>query len=117
MSPANILVTGASGYIGGNVLAQWKEAGLPPHGTAYALVRSDKHASDVESLGFSPIRFDPFDSASVEEAIVENKISIVFWLVDALHSDAQLLFIDALAKVKAKEGAEVHFIHVGKFAS
>lgn len=113
MSRANILITGALGYLGGNILAWWEEASLPSNRTAYALVRSDKQASAVGCLGFLPIRFDAFDPASVEKAVFENNISIVIWLIDALNSDAQPLVIDALAKVKEKIGGNVHFIHVG----
>lgn len=112
MSSANILITGASGYLGSNILAQWTEAVLPRYGTAYALVRSDKNAADVESQGFKSIRFDAFSQDQVEDAITKNNISIVVWLVDAFKADAQKLFIDALAKVKKATGNDVHFIHV-----
>jgi thioester reductase-like protein len=37
----NILITGASGYLGGTLLACWKSAQIPPHGTLYALVRGE----------------------------------------------------------------------------
>jgi thioester reductase-like protein len=36
----NILLTGASGYLGGSLLAHWASASLPAHGTLYALVRT-----------------------------------------------------------------------------
>lgn len=71
-TPANILITGASGYLGGNILAQLPEANLRRYGTVYALVRSEKHASAVREMGFSPLQFDVDDAAALEANVVQN---------------------------------------------
>jgi hypothetical protein len=107
-----ILLTGASGYLGGTLLARWKTANLPPHEKLYALVRTDDQGKAVKSYGAEPLSFNVKDEASTREAIVGNKINVVFFLIDAMKSDSQVLLIKALAEVKKLTGLEVHFLHV-----
>ena len=108
----NILITGASGYLGGTVVAQLPSTNFPPHGKIYALVRNEAQAEAVKRYGLDPLIFDSYDQAAVEENIVRHKISVVFWLIDAMKSDAQQHFIKALAKVKEQVGGDVHLLHV-----
>lgn len=107
----NILITGASGYLGGTILARWDKANLPSYQTLYALVRTDEQAAAVKKYGAKPIFFDIKDEASVRTAIVENEISVVYFLVDAMSSVSQLPMIKALAEVRKKTGKDVHFLH------
>ncbi|CAM1506205.1 Fc.00g058460.m01.CDS01 [Cosmosporella sp. VM-42] len=107
----NILITGASGYLGGTFVAQLAGANLPSHGKIYALVRNDTQGEAVKKYGLDPLTFDSYDQAAVEENVVCHKISVVVWLIDAMKSDAQDHFIKALAKVKEQTGGEVHFLH------
>ncbi|KAH8703413.1 hypothetical protein BGW36DRAFT_393760 [Talaromyces proteolyticus] len=109
----NILVTGASGYLGGTLLARWKSANLPPYGKLYALVRSDQQAEAVKQYGAEPLEFDLNDKEELRNGIVGNEISIIFWLIDSFSDKHQPPLIEALAEVKAKTGREVHFIHTG----
>lgn len=46
--PPNILITGGSGYLGGTILARWKEAGLSGYGKLYSLVRTDAQAQATQ---------------------------------------------------------------------
>lgn len=112
MSSHRVLITGASGYLGGTLLARWKGAGLPEHDKLYALVRTDAQAKAVEQYGAEPLTFDSRDEAAVHKAVVDNKITIVYYLIDAIRSEAQVNFIKALAEVKKATGQEVHFLHV-----
>ncbi|RSM07703.1 hypothetical protein CDV31_008483 [Fusarium ambrosium] len=107
----NILLTGASGYLGGDVLAGLSTTNLPPYGTLYALVRNPEQAKVVEQYGAKPLTFDVKDEASVRAAVLDNKITVVFFLIDAASSVSQELFIKALGEVKKKTGSEVHFLH------
>ncbi|EXJ68955.1 uncharacterized protein A1O5_07887 [Cladophialophora psammophila CBS 110553] len=106
-----ILVTGASGYLGGTLLARWLSFGLPPYDKLYALVRTDEQANAVKQYGAEPLKFDVKDETAVNEGVVSNRITIVLFLVDALHAESQAYFIRALAEVKKSLGTEVHFMH------
>lgn len=115
---ANILLTGASGYLGGSILAQLHNSGdgsteLPAHGTIYALVRSDAQAQAVQNYGAQPAAFDPASEAAVESFIMDHKVSIVIWFIDVVNVDRQILFIRALAKLRQQTGQDVHFLQVG----
>ncbi|KAL1855448.1 hypothetical protein Plec18170_004168 [Paecilomyces lecythidis] len=107
----SILLTGASGYLGGTIAARWQSANLPAYKNAYALVRTPRQAEGVKQYGFEPLTFDLTDEASVTKAIIEHEISIVYFLVDAFKPDSQVLIIKALAQVKQKTGRDVHFLH------
>ncbi|KIW92777.1 uncharacterized protein Z519_06626 [Cladophialophora bantiana CBS 173.52] len=109
-----ILITGASGYLGGTLLARWTQTSLPAYKRLFALVRSDEQATLVKKhFGgvAEPLQFDTKDGAAVREAVVTNHISIVYFLIDAMTADAQVHFIRALAEVKRSTGLDVHFLH------
>ncbi len=108
----NILLTGASGYLGGSLLAEWSSAKLPPHGKLYALIRSDVQAAAVQKLGAEAIWLDTSNAESVRQCIVEHQITVVLWLINALRSEGQLALIHALAEVKRATGRDVYLIHV-----
>ncbi|KIW29076.1 uncharacterized protein PV07_04919 [Cladophialophora immunda] len=109
-----ILITGASGYLGGTLLALWSQADLPPYKRMLALVRTDEQAATVkkEYGGVAePIIFDSKDEAAVRKAVVDNQITVVFFLIDAMRAESQGHFIRALAEVKGSTGLDVHFLH------
>ncbi|OMP88495.1 hypothetical protein BK809_0003252 [Diplodia seriata] len=110
--PQNILITGASGYLGGTLLARWSGAKLQGYDKLFALVRTDAQDEAVRKYGAQPLTFNSGDEAAVREAILANNINIVYYLIDALHADSQVLFIRALGELKKKTGQEVHFLHV-----
>ncbi|KAG8157859.1 hypothetical protein KVR01_012131 [Diaporthe batatas] len=112
MSSHRILITGGSGYLGGTLLARWKEAGLPAaYDKLYALVRTDTQAEAVKQYGAEPLAFNTLDEAAVRKAVVDLGITIVYYMIDALRSEAPMNFIKALAEVKRATGQEVHFLH------
>lgn len=114
MSSHRILLTGASGYLGGTLLARWKEAHLPPYDKLYALVRTDAQAEGVKQYGAEPLSFNVKDESQVLKTLLENKITVVYFLIDALNDEAQVYFIKALAEVKRTTGVNVHFLHVSE---
>ncbi|KAJ5737773.1 NAD(P)-binding protein [Penicillium malachiteum] len=108
----NILLTGGSGYIGGTLLARWKEAGLAEYGKLFSLVRTDAQAETTQDLyGVEPLRINLEDEEAVKKAIVSNKITVVLYLIDAYYFKHQIQFIKALAQAKKETGQEVHFIY------
>lgn len=109
----NILVTGASGYLGGTVLARWKEAGLKGYDSLFALVRKPKDAEAVKELyGANPITFDVTDANEVKGAITRHGITTVLFFLDAYNLKGQINFIQALAQVEKDTGEHVYFIYV-----
>ncbi|GLA93635.1 hypothetical protein AtubIFM57143_011235 [Aspergillus tubingensis] len=108
----NILITGASGYLGGTVLARWKNANLPPYGKLYALVRSADQGEQVQKLyGAEPLVLNVSDHETVTQAIIDKEITIVYYLIDAYSAKHQPAFIRGLGEVKKKTGKDVHFLH------
>ncbi|UKZ50415.1 hypothetical protein TrVGV298_004677 [Trichoderma virens] len=77
----NILLTGASGYLGGSILAQLRNSssdriGWPVHVTIYRLVRSDNQAQTVRDYGAEPAWFDPGDEVAIESFILDHEVQI-----------------------------------------
>lgn len=107
----SILITGASGYLGGSLLAQLHRTILPSHKTIYALVRSDEQAEQVKKHGAEPLKLSFADANAVIKTIVDANISIIFFLIDALNSTYQLPLIRALGELKKQTGQDVHFLH------
>lgn len=110
--PRNVLITGGSGYLGGSLLAELKKTDLPPHGTIYALVRSDDQAEKVKAHHNAiPIALDLEDQSLITAALLEKQISVVFHLISAVSADSQEKFVQGLGKVKEQLGVETHFLH------
>jgi uncharacterized protein YbjT (DUF2867 family) len=109
-----VLITGASGYIGGSLLHELKQNPVEPgsYDELYALVRTDEQASAVTQYGAKPLRFDTHDEQAVLDAVLTHEINIVFYLIDAFRSTGQENFIKALGKLGEKTGKTVHFLHV-----
>lgn len=103
-----ILITGGSGYLGGTLLARWKEAQLPSYAKLFALVRTDEQASAVKQYGAEPLTID-LQSSIIQSTILSHKITIVYHLIDAWGSHTED-FIKGLAQVKKETGQDVHFL-------
>ncbi|EFX03662.1 NAD dependent epimerase dehydratase family protein [Grosmannia clavigera kw1407] len=109
----NVLITGGSGYLGGSLLyylAKHRDQ-LPENTKLYALVRKPEQEEAVRAYGAEGLTFDAYDPAAVLTAVVGHDISVVFWLSDVMHPQAQLYFINALAEVRRKTGQDVHLLH------
>ncbi|KAJ7826053.1 hypothetical protein B0H14DRAFT_1277479 [Mycena olivaceomarginata] len=109
----NILITGASGYLGGTLLARLatvKER-FPAYGNLYALVRTEAQAESVKQYGAKPLTFDTRNGAEVRDNVVNLDIAVVYFLIDASNSEAQVNFIEALGEVGRRSGRAVHLLH------
>jgi nucleoside-diphosphate-sugar epimerase len=107
----NILITGASGYLGGSLLARWNQASLPPYQKLYALVRTDEQAKAVKELyGAESVQIDQSNESDIKQAIISRDISIIYWLISASEPRVPKIMIHALSEVKKHTGKDVHFI-------
>jgi hypothetical protein len=107
----SILITGASGYLGGSLLAQLAHANLPQYHKLYALVRSPEQAEAIKHYGAEPLFLNFKDEESIIKSIIDANITIIYFLIDARTSDFQVPLIKALGEVKKQTGQEVHFLH------
>lgn len=109
----NVLITGGSGYLGGSLLDLLsKDQPLPNRGTIYSLVRTEEQAKlTTASHGCTPVELDLTNEAEITHFLLGKEISVVFFLIDALNSDKQLVLIDALGVVGEKLGLRTHFLH------
>ena len=106
-----VLLTGVSGYLGGRLLARLDRAKLPKGCEIYALVRTQEQEESVRRYNAKPLLLDAGNVESLGKAIVKHEITIVFFLIDAMRSTAQLAMIRALSQVRQRTGRNVHFIH------
>ncbi|KAF0323271.1 nad dependent epimerase dehydratase family protein [Colletotrichum asianum] len=109
--PHNVLLTGASGYLGGSLFAALKSAGLSGYAKIYALVRSDAQTEAVQQYGAESLSVPLKDAKEVKDVIMQNKISVVFYLIDVFESTAQENLIKALGDLRQTTGQDVHFLH------
>ncbi|KAI8193652.1 hypothetical protein KHU50_012432 [Colletotrichum sp. SAR 10_65] len=109
--PHNVLLTGASGYLGGSLFAELKSYGLSGYDKIYALVRSDAQKEAVQQYGAEPLSVSSKDAKAVRDVVMQNKISVVFYLIDVFESTAQENLIKALGDLRQTTGQDVHFLH------
>lgn len=110
-----VLITGGSGYLGGTLLNRLATANLPAFDGLFALVRNESQAEAVKQYGAHPLTFSARDREAVQKAVLENQITIVYFLIDAFNVESQEYFIQALAELKKRTGQDVHFLHVRIF--
>ncbi|KAI8957598.1 NAD(P)-binding protein [Daldinia sp. FL1419] len=109
--PHNVLITGGSGYLGGDLLARMGAANLPPYGKLYASVRTTEQAAGVRQYGAEPLFFNLKDRWEVRSTVIDNQITVVYYLIDAIQIEPPLFFIEALSEVRKATGFTVHFLH------
>ncbi|KAI1804253.1 NAD(P)-binding protein [Daldinia bambusicola] len=107
----NVSITGGSGYLGGDLLARMGTASLPPYRKLYASVRTAEQADGVRQYGAEPLFFNLRDELEVRTAVFDHEITVVFYLIDAVHYEPPSFFIQALSEVKEATGLTVHFLH------
>lgn len=107
----SILITGVSGYLGGSLLAQLQDEAIPSNATVYALVRNKVQAEAVKNYGALPLYLDLDNEDKIVKSITDAKISVIFYLIDAVNHGRQLLLMKALAEVKKLYDTDVHFLH------
>jgi dihydroflavonol-4-reductase len=85
-APQSVLVTGASGFIGGRLVRRL----MGRHCQVYCLVRANSRIDELQSIGAQLLAGDVTDRSSVERALAESRAGTVFHLaglVKALGRD------------------------------
>lgn len=115
MAPANVLITGGSGYIGGTLLwhlTQHEKPSIPTSSTLYSLVRSEDQANQTKTVyGIETLALDLSSEEDISLALEKHSIHIIVFLIDARSADVALRFIKALEKLQRKTGVQTHFVY------
>ncbi|TPX18688.1 uncharacterized protein E0L32_002545 [Thyridium curvatum] len=108
----NILVTGAAGYVGGSVFADFlsREDGPVRTANIYGAVRAADQVQPVSKLGNS-IRLDLSDEHTVMDTILNYQIDIVIHAASSIVTSLALNLIKALGKRREVSGQQTYFIH------
>lgn len=109
---ANILVTGAAGYIGGAILANLLSSTDPllSQSTITATVRSPEQATAVRALGIETTQLTLTDPRAVLDFILQHEIDLVIQTVSSIDPTLSLPLVTALGKRRAQTGAETFYI-------
>ncbi|KAH6689627.1 hypothetical protein F5X68DRAFT_254049 [Plectosphaerella plurivora] len=109
----NILITGAGGYIGGSILADFLKSDTAPiiNACVIAAVRSAQQADKIAKLGVKVVPLDMKDEKSVEETIIGNEIDVVLHTASSHEPNIASHLIAALGRRCQLSGRLVSFIH------
>ncbi|WAO89105.1 Epimerase domain-containing protein [Fusarium falciforme] len=112
MAQRKILVTGATGYVGGSVLTTLLKSGvaLVQSSAVTALVRKKDQADILASQGIKASIFrDLDDSEHLRRVATEH--DVVIHTASGFHLGSALALIEGLSQRKANKGGNVHYIH------
>ncbi|KAL2856491.1 hypothetical protein BJY01DRAFT_203452 [Aspergillus pseudoustus] len=109
MAP-NLLLTGATGYIGGSVLRSLFAANIQP-ASIWAIVRSEAQADSLRPLQVNTVQAGLTDEDAVKKVVLNNSIDIVIHTVSAVDYTLAVPLLKALKTRKDQTGQHVHFIH------
>ncbi|TVY27824.1 Uncharacterized protein LHYA1_G003089 [Lachnellula hyalina] len=108
---SKILLTGATGYIGGSILTQLLES---KHDFSKypisVLVRGEDRAKILQGQGFNPILFHNLDETDILQKVASEH-DVVIHTASGFHTASAKALILGLGERKKASGKEVHFIH------
>ncbi|PSN64073.1 NAD(P)-binding protein [Corynespora cassiicola Philippines] len=109
----NILITGAAGYIGGSVLADFiaRTTGSIKDAKISAAVRSEEQAQALTKLGVNVILVNLESKEEVANSIVRNDIDVVVHTASSVVTDLATNLIRGLGHRRKIAGKETYFIH------
>ncbi|PVH74920.1 NAD(P)-binding protein [Cadophora sp. DSE1049] len=109
----NILITGAAGYIGGTVLADFiaRTDGPIKDSKISAAVRTPEQVQALAKLGVNVIQVDLTDEAAVLKAALDNQIDLVVHTATSMDTRQPSNLISALGQSRKLTGEDKYFIH------
>ncbi|CEO58418.1 hypothetical protein PMG11_03145 [Penicillium brasilianum] len=110
---ANIFVTGACGYIGGSIVADFArhKGGLLESARIHAAVRSDEQAESLSTLDVSVVRIDLSNPYALAGYMIRHDVSIVIHTATSIDAEVVQNLITALKKRREANGKKAFFIH------
>ncbi|KAF6831620.1 nad dependent epimerase dehydratase family protein [Colletotrichum plurivorum] len=108
----NILVTGAAGYIGGSLVADFvsRKSGPISEATIFAAVRSEDQIQKLAAVGATPVLVDLADEQAVRSVVLDNKINIVIHNAGIIDPNFVPNLIKALGQRRKDDGVETYFV-------
>ncbi|KAJ4253301.1 hypothetical protein NW762_010456 [Fusarium torreyae] len=112
MTAPKVLLTGATGYIGGSVLTTILASSQPclQNIQISALVRRQDQADVLATMGITPILFSDLGDSEFLTQTASNFDTVVH-AADGCHTASARALIQGLAQRKSKTGNSVHYIH------
>ncbi|KAF9878654.1 NAD dependent epimerase/dehydratase [Colletotrichum karsti] len=111
----NILITGAAGYIGGSVLANFLARSSGPIKTAnlFAAVRSEEQMEKLANLNVHVVQLDLADERAVKQVVADNDIDFVIYTAGVIDQRPVSSLIESLGERRMSTGRDVYFIYTG----
>ncbi|KAH6956349.1 hypothetical protein DER45DRAFT_630930 [Fusarium avenaceum] len=112
MATRKVLLTGATGYIGGSVLNTILTSSHPSLKNIQitALVRREEQANTLAELNITPVLFSTLDDTELLEQLASEH-DVVIHAANGYHIPSAKALIKGLAQRKARTGEAVHYVH------
>ncbi|KAH7159659.1 hypothetical protein B0J13DRAFT_110385 [Dactylonectria estremocensis] len=112
MAPLNVLLTGATGYVGGSVLSTLLSSTNPlcQQLNITALVRKQQQAELLQANGVRTVIFRDLDDAELLTRVASEH-DLVIHTASGFHLGSASALISGLGLRRAETGAKVHYIH------
>ncbi|KAF7596850.1 hypothetical protein BBP40_012450 [Aspergillus hancockii] len=118
MSQPRILITGATGYIGGSVLATLKASSAEKVQNAQidVLIRGEQRVPEFEKLNVGVIVFESLDEIDFIKKLA-SEYDVIINTASAFHTESAVAMITGLRDRQAKTGQSTYFIHTSGTSS
>ncbi|PVH67617.1 NAD(P)-binding protein [Cadophora sp. DSE1049] len=112
MAPTKILLTGATGYIGGSILSLLLKpsSGIAPSHSISVLIRGEEKVPTFKDLGVTPILFQSLDESELLRKVASEH-DIVIHTAQGYHVSSAKSLVLGLGDRVAATGAKVHYLH------